>query len=56
MQKLQNGSTMKNQGNMTPSKVHNFSKLNLKDVEVIEMSDKEFKSLTFKMINDLKED
>jgi hypothetical protein len=41
---------------MTPSKVHKSSITGSKDIEVVEMSGKKFKSLVLKVINELKED
>jgi hypothetical protein len=40
---------------MTPSKVHNSSKSEPKDIEMVAMWDKEFESLVLKMNNELKE-
>jgi hypothetical protein len=41
---------------MTPPKVHNSSKTESKDTEMVEMQNKEHKSILLKLINDLKED
>jgi flagellar biosynthesis regulator FlaF len=47
---------MRKQGNATPSKVHNSLITESKDIEMVEMPDRELKVLILKMINDLKED
>jgi hypothetical protein len=49
---LRNIRNMKQQGNMTSPKVYNSSITKTKDAEMAEMSEKEFRSLYFKMINE----
>jgi hypothetical protein len=46
---------MKKQSNMTPPKVHNSSIAQSKDIKMLEMSNKEFKSLVSEMTNALKQ-
>jgi hypothetical protein len=46
----------KNQGNVTPSKGHNSSITEFKNIEKVEMPNKEYKNLVLKMVNKLKED
>jgi hypothetical protein len=47
---------MKNQGNMTPPKVHSSLITNSKNIKMDEMSSREFKGLVLKMISDLNKD
>jgi hypothetical protein len=42
--------------NMTPLKVHNSSITKSKDIEMVELQDKELKSLVFKITNSFKKD
>lgn len=46
---------MKKQGNMTPPKAHNSLTAAPKDIEVDEISGKEFKRINIKMMNEFQE-
>jgi hypothetical protein len=47
---------MKEYGNMSPLKVPNSSITESKENEIINMPEKDFRSLVLKIINDLKKD
>jgi hypothetical protein len=47
---------MKKQGNITPPRVYNSPIAESKDIVMVEMPDKEFKSLVLKMISNLNKD
>jgi hypothetical protein len=47
---------MKNQGSVSLTRLYNNSANESKDNELAEVSEKEFRSLLLKMVNNLKED
>jgi hypothetical protein len=47
---------MKSQGNISPPKHHNKPTTEYKNNELAKMSEREFRNLLLKIINDLKED